>query len=302
MLSVQAGRRDVLRWGGLLVLAAPLVACNGGYDDSPDPLSALAAAARADARAARRLGGPAGSAVAALRTAQATALQSEVDRANRPPAATPKSPAVQELPALGKRLVAARERATSLLGDASPFRAGLLASVAAGCAGALSLDRRLGSPAVPRFTAPGSSGSLEESTVDALQQALDSEHASVWVYGQVSAFLPAIYDKSLREAIEEHQDRREATQEVLSASGATPVLAEAAYVTPKPVTNEPSARAAVIAAESDAARAWLGVVERAQDPALRALAADAMAASAIRGTRWRKEAGLKPPATPLPGR
>lgn len=298
---MQAGRRDVLRWGGLLALAAPLVACDGGYDDSPDPLSALAAAARSDARAARRLGGPAGSAVAALRTAQASALQREVDRANRPAAAAPKSPAVKDLAALGKRLVAARERASSLLVEASPHRAGLLASVAAGCAGALSLDRQLGTPAVPRFTAPGISDSLAESTVDALQQALDSEHAAVWVYGQVSAFLPEIYDKSLREAIEEHQDRREATQEVLSASGATPVLAEAAYLTPKPVTNEDSARAAVIAAESDATRAWLGVVERATDPALRTLAADAMAASAIRGTRWRKEAGVKPPATPLPG-
>lgn len=299
---MEAGRRDVLRWGGLLALAAPLTACDGGYDDTPDPLAALAAAARSDARAAQRIGGAAATQVAALRTAQAAALQREADRANRPPAQPPKAAAANDLAGLGTRLAAARSRAASLVAEADPHRAGLLASVAAGCAGAMSLDGRLGKPPTPRFGVPELGGDLEQSGVDALQQALDAEHAAVWVYRQVSAFLPAIYDDSLQAAIAEHDDRRQATQEVIVAAGATPALPEAAYLTPKPVRNAGTARAAVITAESDAARAWHGVVEQCADPSLRALAASAIAASAVRGTRWRKEAGTKPAAEPLPGR
>lgn len=303
---MEADRRDVLRWGILLALAAPLTtsmaACDGGYDDTPDPLSALAAAARSDAAAARKVGGAAASQVAALRKAQAAALQREVDRANRPPAAPPKAAAATNLRALGKRLEQARSRAASLVPDADPHRAGLLASVAAGCAGAMSLDGQLGKPRAPRFTTPELTGELEQSGIEALQQAIDAEHAAVWVYRQVSAFLPAIYDDSLDDAIAEHDDRRQATQEVIVAAGATPALAEAGYLTPKPVRNAGTARAAVFTAESDAARAWHGVIERCDPPELRAFAVEAMSASAVRGTRWRKEAGAKPVAEPLPGR
>ncbi|MGH3433661.1 MAG: DUF4439 domain-containing protein, partial [Thermocrispum sp.] len=99
----------------------------------------------------------------------------------------------------------------------------------------------------------------------------------------------------------EHRERRDAARRTLSDLGAQPVLAEAAYVTPKPVTDTGSARAAVIAAETDAVVAWRGVIERCDEPELRTLATAAMSASAVRLTRWRREAGEDPAALALPG-
>src|SRR5690606_5155219 len=249
MLGVQVGRRNVLRWSGIALLGAPLAAlpaCSGGYDDSPDPLSAMATAARSDGAAARAIGGKVARQIAELRTAQARALQQEVDRANRPaaPAAKPSpaknmralgkrltsaaesavelipqasraragllasvaagcnaglapaqaaalqqevdranrppAPAAKPSPAknmraLGKRLTSAAESAVELIPQASRARAGLLASVAAGCNAGLALDGKLGSPRTQRFPAPEVE-ELDEETVDALQQALAAEH------------------------------------------------------------------------------------------------------------------------------
>ncbi|MEV6628896.1 DUF4439 domain-containing protein, partial [Amycolatopsis sp. NPDC051114] len=44
-------RRAALRAGALAALAVPLAACGPGYDESPDPLQPLLAAAEADAAA-----------------------------------------------------------------------------------------------------------------------------------------------------------------------------------------------------------------------------------------------------------
>lgn len=283
------------------MLAVPLAGCSGGYDDSPDPLSGLAAQARADATDARRLGGPVGGRLAELRAAQAAALQAEVDRANRPAAAAKRPSAAKDLRSLGKRLAASSTDARELLPGASRHRAGLLASVAAGCAGARMLAADLGRPATPRFRVPRLSEELDEAAVEVLQQALDAEHAAVWVYGLISAFLPAGYDDGLQEAQAEHRDRRDAADQVITTAGATPHLAEAAYRTPKPVTGAKSAHAAAITAEDEATVAWRGVIERCDEPELRGLAADAMAASAVRATRWRMGARRTPAAVPLPG-
>jgi hypothetical protein len=301
MQNVEASRRDVLRWGGLTVLALPLAACNGGFDDSPDPLAALAAAARADAATARRLGDDTATQVAVVRATQAKALQREVDRANRPPAAARKAAAPKDLGALGKRLRAEGERAAELLPRAPRYRAGLLASVAAGCAGAQALDVALGKPRTVRFTEPELSGQLEQGTLDVLQEALDAEHAALWILEQVSAFLPDGYDEGLRAADDEHRERRDVSQRVILSAGATPTIAEAAYVTQKPVANAATARAAVIAAESEATVAWRGVIERCDEPALREFCVSAMSASAVRLTKWRLDAGLNPAAVALPG-
>lgn len=304
MGAVNAGwdtsRREVLRWGVLAVLAAPLAACAEGYDDSPDPLSALASAARADAKDARRLSSPVAKEVARVRSAHADALHREAVRANRP-AATPKAgDPVTDLGSLGKRLDMAMKQARAQLPAASRHRAGLLGSVIAGCAGVQTLDRELGGAPVTDFAA-ASPGELQEETVAALQQALDTEHAAVWVYGLVSAFLPGEFAKGLDDGAGEHQQRRDAAQTMIAAAGAAPALAEAAYLPPKPVKDEKSAKAVVITAESDAATAWRAVIERCDDASLRSFSVDAMAASAARGTRWRSEAGLSPAAVALPG-
>ncbi|MFB9728494.1 ferritin-like domain-containing protein [Haloechinothrix salitolerans] len=297
-------RRELLRSCALAALAVPLAACREGYDDSPDPLSALVAAARADAKAARTItgsGAEIATAVATVRAAHASALQREVDRANRPTVAPPQLTPVTDLASLGARLRTAADRARELMLTAPSHRAGLLGSVAAGCASAQALDDALGEVTKPTFDAPSTSGELGEEVLGTLQQALAAEHAALWIYELVTAFLPEAFDDSIGAAIDEHRARGDVATSVLSDSGVTPVLAEPAYRPPEPVTDDVSAMAAVVSAETDAATTWRGVLVRTDDTALRGYAADALRASAVRATHWRAEAGMSPAAIALPG-
>jgi hypothetical protein len=139
------------------------------------------------------------------------------------------------------------------------------------------------------------------SSVEAVQQALGSEHAAIWVYGLVSAFLPAAFNAALTEGATAHRARRDATERVLAASSVTPEPAEAAYVPPQPVTDQASGLAVLALAESDTSVAWRAVLEHTDDPDLRRSALDALTGSAVRATRWRKAAGTSPAATAMPG-
>lgn len=291
-------------------LAVPLAACAPGYSAEPDPLVPLLDQAEADAEAARALAGRASGAqagqagrVAEVRTAHAEALRREVERANRPPAestAPVQRDAVGDLAALGQRLTAARQSALDVLPRAPRYRAGLLGSVAAGCVAVQQLAAELGAgqPGPPE---PVTTGPLEPEAVDALQQALAAEHAAVWIYGLASALLPADFSKGVEDGADAHRQRRDACERVLTAAGATPNPAEPAYVPANPVTDQPSAVAVVAVAETDAARAWRGVLERTDDNALRTMSAEALLASAARGTSWRAEARQQPAAVALPG-
>ncbi|MGH3521055.1 MAG: ferritin-like domain-containing protein [Haloechinothrix sp.] len=304
-------RRDMLRYGALAALTVPLAACGTGYDDTPDPLDDLARTARADAEAARTLataggGAPAAgevaNAVARVRFAHADALEEEVRRANRPASsARPPNERVADLAALGKLLAAAGTRCRTLASSAPRYRAGLLGSVAAGCAAAGALSPELGTEPEFEFEPPRVGGDLDEDAVAGLQRALDTEHAAVWTYGLVTAFLPAEFDRSVEDAAGEHRERRHASQSVLESAGALPNAAEPAYLPPRPVDDIPSAMTVVITAESGTARAWRGVLERTDDRALRGFALDALASSAIRVTRWRAESGEPYAAVALPG-
>ncbi|MCU1682528.1 MAG: hypothetical protein JWQ81_3267 [Amycolatopsis sp.] len=292
--SNELSRRRILRAGALAALAAPLVsACSAGVDENPDPLAALLAQAQATAGAA------AGQAAAATAlTGQVAALKAEVDRLNRPKAATPSTPTAGGIKG---SLAALRKQATTLLPSQSAYRAGLVASVAAGCAGLQRVTAALG---------PGDdAGSLDAlattkltgASVDAVQQALAAEYAAIWIYGLATAYLPGDYGNALTAGSAEHQQRRDLCERALTASGATPAAPEAAYVPPKPVTDGPSAMAVIATAEGDAASAWLGVAGRAGDSTLRALAGEALIACVRRATPWRMEGGQKPPVEALPG-
>jgi uncharacterized protein DUF4439 len=293
----------------LAALAAPLTAaCKTGYSDEPDPLAPLAEQASADAAAANTVAAASsGQAaelarqVAAARTGQAQALQAEVNRLNRPKSAVQTvTPPGTGMAGLKDRLATARDQAEKLVASLPRYRAGLVAAVAAGCAGLQELDNRLGPGADPApIAAPASP--VPADAVAPLQQALDSEHAAVWVYTLVSALLPATYTQSVSDGTAEHQDRRDACMRILSAAGATPDSAQPAYLTPKPVTDATSAKSAVVTAEADTATAWRGVLERTDDPALRGVALNALLGSARRGTRWRIASAESPAAVALPG-
>ena len=143
-------RRAALRLGALaaLVPVVPVAACTAEPDapPPPDPLAELAARARADAALAEAIAtaqpgiAPAATEIAQARTEHATALQAEVDR-ERPPVSSskPRPPAAPEVPADGvaalvDALTTAEKQAADLVPTVPRYRAGLLGSVAAGCA------------------------------------------------------------------------------------------------------------------------------------------------------------------------
>jgi hypothetical protein len=299
-------RRAALRAGALAALAVPLAACGPGYDESPDPLQPLLAAAEADATAARALakGADADAAgqLADARAAHAAALKSEVDRLNRPkpaPSSTPTAPAA--LDDLKGRLAVARKQAEDLVPGLPRYRAGLVAAVAAGCAALQRTAPALGPGEDAPKVGATPSGAVPPEAVDPLQAALAAEHAAVWVYGLVSAFLPGDFGDAEKSGAAEHALRRDLLQTMLSAAGATPVAPEAAYVPKNPVTDAKSASQVVATAEADCASAWLAVIDHTDDAGLRTTALHALVAASRRGTPWRSEAGEKPTAIALPG-
>jgi hypothetical protein len=152
-------------------------------------------------------------------------------------------------------------------------------------------------------TEPAGPTSLPQDAADATQDALGAEHAALWVYGLVSAFLQGSpYESAVQECKNAHRARRDATELLLSGAGQSPRSAESAYVTPQPVTDQASAIAVVVVAETDATVAWRAVLERTDDKALRAAALAALTDAAVRATRWRLAAGQTPATPPLPGK
>lgn len=140
MISESVSRRRVL----FAVAAAPLaVACTTEppAPPPPDPLSALAAQARADAALAKTLTTvPAAAEIAKARETHAVLLQAEVDRerpplsSTAPPAPTTPSTPPDSLAALRSALDAAVRDASAVVTKLPTYRAGLVGSVAAGCA------------------------------------------------------------------------------------------------------------------------------------------------------------------------
>lgn len=299
-------RRRVLRLGAVAAVALPLAACSTGNYEEPDPLAPLLAAADADAAAARKLasgeGGDVAAQIADARAAHAAALKPEVDRLNRPKPAASTAPAAGPADVAGfkDRLAAVRQQAEDLVPGLPAYRAGLAASVAAGCAALQRVSPSIGGgeDAKP-IAAP--SGKLPDEAVDPLQKALAAEHAALWVYGLVSAFLSAEFGNALKSGRAEHTARRDVLIQAITAASATPVAPEAAYVPAKPVTDGPSAASVVATAEADCAAAWLGVVTHTDDAGVRGLALQALVAAARRGTPWRQQAAEKPVAIALPG-
>ena len=141
------GRRDLLRLTALLPLSAVVAAGCTAQDKPPDPLVALARAARADAvlaRVAAESGVTQAEAVAQARREHAKALQREIDRIDPPEedAPPPRDPAAPPAPnsaaAAKQELTEAMGRsgkqAADLVAELPAHRAGLVGSVSASCA------------------------------------------------------------------------------------------------------------------------------------------------------------------------
>lgn len=145
------------------------------------------------------------------------------------------------------------------------------------------------------------SAPLPAHSVNAVQQALGTEHAAVWVYGLCTAFVSSSAAGTVATDLLAHRQLRDTVNDVLTMAGADPVAAAAAYTTPKPVTDSTSALAALIAAETDCAAAWHSVLERSSDAAVRTLGLRGLTEAATYATHWRQLAGIIPSAPALPG-
>jgi hypothetical protein len=67
------------------------------------------------------------------------------------------------------------------------------------------------------------------------------------------------------------------------------------------VTDQASAIAVLVLAETDVTVAWRAVLERTDDKALRAAALAGLTDAAVRATRWRRAGGQTPATPALPG-
>jgi Domain of unknown function (DUF4439) len=340
-------RRGLLRAGALIAIAVPLAACTAPQAAPvPDPLQPLLTAAGTDAAKATTASTAfADSAAtfavfASVRRQQAAALRTEVDRAaalTAPPTTSASAPPTKapadETTVIGElraALVTAQQQATRLVPSLPTYRAGLVGSIAAGCAslaeafnstpvtatsaisagppnvapsgGAAATAVPTTTPGVPPSTASSPANrALSGDTVTALQQALGSEHAALWLYGTASAFVTGSSETEIIAGMGAVQNLRDATEHRLTAAGATPTPAQPAYLVPTGVTNQTTALTALAIAEADATVAWRFVLEHTDDAGTRSVALAALIDSAVRQTRWRRLAGESPASVALPG-
>ncbi|MFJ1758002.1 DUF4439 domain-containing protein [Kitasatospora sp. NPDC088134] len=316
-------RRTFLALGAFAGLALP-VGCTGGSDRPPapqqqqDPDAVLrlrqlaatdalladydAAAAASPADAARL--GDLREDVLQHRTALARSLPADS------PSPSPSASASATAPARGVAELAAAERRTAGLrladlAAASPELARTLAAVAAsGAAHAAALGDTGGfDPAAPPPAPSGSasaapsaapSGSAAPAGADtgALQAALAAEHAAVYGYGVVGAFLPVGPQREDgRAAYAAHQARRDAWQRLLAGRGASPAAAAAGYRLPFPVKDAAAATQLAAHLEIQLTAAYADLAATA---AFRAEGAAALRECALRAVHW----GADLPALP----
>ena len=142
---------------------------------------------------------------------------------------------------------------------------------------------------------------LPTDTASALQQALGTENAAIWVCGLASAFVGSSACKEINAAQTAHAARRDVVQRLLTDAGLTPNPAQPAYVLPQQVTDQASALAAMATAESDGTVAWRAVLERTDDADLRRTGLAALTDCAVRETRFRRLGGISPASIAMPG-
>lgn len=128
----------------------------------------------------------------------------------------------------------------------------------------------------------------------ALQAALAAEHAAVYGYGIVGAYLSGQREERARKAWNAHRASRDRIRDMLRGAGATPTPAAPGYGLPHRVTGTESALRLAIHLEDRAAGAYLELVA-AGDGRHRRFAAAATQECAVRAARWRGS------SAPLPG-
>ncbi|MFD7918552.1 ferritin-like domain-containing protein [Streptomyces sp. NPDC059740] len=129
-------------------------------------------------------------------------------------------------------------------------------------------------------------GGAPTAEIEAVQAALEAEHAAVYGYGVVGARVTGDRRAAAQQAYDAHRARRDALHRQVVDLGGTPRAAAAAYALPFPV---PDAAAAVrLAAElEDRVAAVYADLVRDGGNGRRREAATALRDSAVRAVRWR---------------
>ncbi|GLW75172.1 hypothetical protein Kpho02_74690 [Kitasatospora phosalacinea] len=230
------------------------------------------------------------------------ALARTLPSASPSPSASPppSSPSASPSAATAADLAAAEQRTAALrladLAAASPDLARTLASVAAsGAAHAAALGDTTASAAPSPSPSPSASASapaVPAADTAALQAALAAEHAAVYGYGVVGAFLPAGPQREdARATYAAHQARRDAWQRVLATGGASPTAAAPGYRLPFPVKDAATAVQLAAHLETQLTAAY---ADLAAAPTYRDQAAAALRDCTLRAAHW----GADLPALP----
>lgn len=142
---------------------------------------------------------------------------------------------------------------------------------------------------------------IDDTAAAALQNALAAEHAALWSYSLIVAFLPPSQALQARTDELAHTTLRGAVEETLTRTGRKPVTAQPAYALPRPVTDGASAAALAVVVETDCLVAWRAVVDRSTDQGLRQVGLTALTRATRRCARWRVVADLQPAIPTFPG-
>jgi hypothetical protein len=123
-------------------------------------------------------------------------------------------------------------------------------------------------------------------TIRALQTALTAEHAAIYGYGVVGAYLAGSMQATATSDWVAHQVARDRLEAVLRSLGAQPTAAAVAYQLPVPVRNASEAVALAVVLEDRIATAYLGLVALS-NVSIRDFGAMQVQASAMRAAAWR---------------
>ena len=134
-------------------------------------------------------------------------------------------------------------------------------------------------------------------TIRALQTALTAEHAAIYGYGVVGAYLAGSMRATATNDWVAHQVARDHLEAVLRSFGAQPTAAAVAYQLPVPVRNASEAVALAVALEDRIATAYLGLVALS-NVSIRDFGAMQVQASAMRAAAWRGGTVAFPGMTP----
>ncbi|MQA85525.1 MAG: DUF4439 domain-containing protein [Streptosporangiales bacterium] len=137
----------------------------------------------------------------------------------------------------------------------------------------------------------------EDPLAAGLQAALAAEHAAIYGYGIVGAYLLTDQRAVARQAWDAHRRRRDRLRAILAARGVSPVSAAPAYRLPRIVDGPQSAARLAARLEEGAVDAYLGLVA-VDDPGLRRYAAQAMQDCARRAAHWRGSTSAFPGLPP----